>query len=113
LYGKSAKDARDSDLTSQALVRIGFDWDAAMSRQIMTMSPNSASSDTADYALKACLANCVMNGGESHWILSCNVLSTSNLYAIAEGSAGNDLYGDGYWIMINPGRKIELSHFHR
>jgi trimeric autotransporter adhesin len=65
-------------------------------RQKITMSPYSASSDTANYAFASA-------GGSSLWNVSNSLLSTNNYWGIAKGNAGNALLGDSIKTMVNLG----------
>jgi hypothetical protein len=67
--------------------------DVEMSRQQITMSAYSASSDTANYS-KAALSN---------WIVSNNVIYTNGAWGIARGMANNSLFGTNANTHVNLG----------
>jgi hypothetical protein len=80
--------------------------DTEMNRQIMTMSPYSASSDTANYAFRADTATYALSsggGGGSRWTLAGTVLSTNDYWGITKGNAGNSVFGDSARTMVNLG----------
>ena len=81
-------------------------------RQRFTISPYSASADTANYAFRADTASYALSGGGggSRWTLAGSVLSTNDYWAIARGNAGNTLLGDSARTMVNLGSYSQTGY---